>query len=133
MDRMNKDSRRLLVILAASATILLSSVGYAGEPTSTEQPMQASAVATGQKIYQRNCSVCHTSGVAGAPKISDSSAWKPRLTKGFDVILANAIKGFNTMPPKGTCATCTSDEIKQAIEFMLPKSVIVQKENTQKN
>jgi cytochrome c5 len=30
----------------------------------------------------------------------------------------NAINGINAMPPRGTCADCSDDEIKAAIEHM---------------
>ena len=37
---------------------------------------------------------------------------------GLDGLLAKAITGLNAMPPKGTCADCSDDELKGAIEKM---------------
>ena len=67
-----------------------------------------------------HCAACHASGVLGAPKIGDTAAWKERADTqgGLDGLLAKAISGINAMPPKGTCATCSDDELKGAIEKM---------------
>lgn len=66
------------------------------------------------------CGACHTAGVLGAPKIGDSADWKKRAAEqgGLDGLLAKAISGINAMPPKGTCADCSDDELKAAIEKM---------------
>lgn len=80
-------------------------------------------LAAGQAIYEKYCVVCHQDGLAGAPKFRLATDWKPRLaTQSIDVLTAKAIKGFNAMPPKGTCSECTEDDIKQAIHYMLPQS-----------
>ena len=85
-------------------------------------PMVAAAntanMAPGQKTYETFCVVCHGSGVAGAPKKGDLPAWKKRLDDGWSIVLARAMKGYNAMPPKGTCVTCTETDLKAAIEFM---------------
>lgn len=73
----------------------------------------------GQKTYETYCVVCHGSGVAGAPKKGDDAAWKKRLDEGWAVVLARAMKGYNAMPPKGTCGTCSEADLKAAIEFMI--------------
>ena len=41
-----------------------------------------------------------------------------RLAKGMDATLQNAINGINAMPPKGTCANCSDDELMAAIKYM---------------
>ncbi|MGB5729137.1 MAG: c-type cytochrome [Thiogranum sp.] len=37
-------------------------------------------------------------------------------------MLATAVSGLNAMPPKGTCADCSDEELKAAIEYMLSQS-----------
>ena len=71
-------------------------------------------------IIAKHCNACHGTGLLGAPKIGDTAAWKERADHqgGLDGILAKAITGINAMPPKGTCMTCTDDELKGAIEKM---------------
>lgn len=73
---------------------------------------------TGEEVYNSACSACHGVGILGAPKNGDIAAWDERLAKGFDATLLNAINGINSMPPKGNCATCSDDEISNAIKFM---------------
>jgi len=77
---------------------------------------------SGEQVYNASCMACHASGVAGAPKLDDKAAWEPRAAKGIDGLLATAISGINAMPPKGTCADCSDDELKGAIEYMLSQT-----------
>lgn len=73
---------------------------------------------TGEDIYKSNCSACHGTGAMGAPKHGDKSAWAPRLAKGKETLYKHATEGFNSMPPKGMCMTCSPDEIKAAVDFV---------------
>lgn len=74
---------------------------------------------SGVQVYNKSCVACHSVGVLGAPKLQDSADWAPRISKGLDTLVEHAIKGFNAMPPKGTCGDCSDDEIKAAIEHMI--------------
>jgi cytochrome c5 len=78
------------------------------------------AARTADDIIAKHCAACHTPGILGAPKIGDTPAWKARADKegGVDAILKTAIAGINAMPPKGTCADCTDDELRAAIVKM---------------
>lgn len=85
------------------------------------QPVQA-AKEPGEAVYQQYCSVCHKGGLAGAPKFRDEAGWKSRLAQmNVDGLTASAVKGKNAMPAKGTCLDCTEKDIKEAIEYMLPR------------
>ena len=77
---------------------------------------------SGEQVYNASCMACHASGVAGAPKFGDKAAWEPRAAKGIDGLLTTATSGINAMPPKGTCADCSGDELKGAIEYMLSQA-----------
>jgi cytochrome c5 len=78
---------------------------------------------TGQELFEKYCTVCHQTGVAGAPKFRDATDWGPRLTqKKLDGLVASALKGLNAMPAKGTCSECSEEDIKHAIQYMLPQS-----------
>jgi cytochrome c5 len=74
---------------------------------------------SGLQVYAKACVACHSVGVLGAPKLQDAADWAPRMAQGLDVMLGHAIKGYNAMPPKGTCGDCSDDEIKAAIEHMI--------------
>jgi cytochrome c5 len=40
----------------------------------------------------------------------------------MDTLLANAITGINAMPAKGLCFTCTDDDLKDLIQYMVDSS-----------
>ena len=76
-----------------------------------------SADATDDTIA-KTCGICHTSGVAGAPKIGDAEAWKPRLAKGMDELVKSVTNGMGAMPPRGMCTECSEDDYKALIKRM---------------
>ena len=78
--------------------------------------------ADGQKTYQTSCQACHATGAANAPKLGDKEAWAPRIATGVDAMLAVALKGKGAMPPKGACMSCTDEDLKAAIEYMVSQS-----------
>ena len=91
---------------------------------SMSQPVKTVAEASGQTgkaIYTKYCTVCHASGLAGAPIAQKKSDWEVRGDKGIDALVETASKGVNAMPAKGTCMSCSTAELKSAIEYMLPK------------
>ncbi|RDE18036.1 cytochrome c5 family protein [Motiliproteus coralliicola] len=83
--------------------------------------MSTAVFADGEAVYNKACVTCHAAGVANAPKTKDAAAWAPRMEAagGIDGLLAIAKSGKGAMPPMGLCATCTDDELKAAIEYML--------------
>ena len=89
---------------------------------STAAPVAAAGPRSGEDVYNAHCAACHGTGVAGAPKLGDSAAWAPRAAQGIDTLLSHATNGLNAMPPKGTCAACSADELQGAIEYILSKS-----------
>ncbi len=80
------------------------------------------AVRSGKTIVKEVCSMCHATGAAGAPKIGDKAAWKPRIAQGVDVLVKHAMSGIRAMPPKGTCAACSEAEIKNAVEYLVSQA-----------
>ena len=90
--------------------------------TASAAPAAAAGPRSGDAVYNASCVACHSTGAAGAPKLGDSAAWGPRAAKGIDALMTTAINGINAMPPKGTCATCSDEELKAAVEYMLSQS-----------
>jgi cytochrome c5 len=112
------------VSLAASAT------DTAPTPTVAAQADAATAAAApaaeanaGQVTFNRNCSICHATGTAGAPKPGDKADWEPRLAQGVDVLYKHAIEGFTgskgVMPARGGAGNLSDDEIKATVDYML--------------
>lgn len=77
---------------------------------------------SGEVVYKASCVACHDTGAAGAPKFGDKGAWKPRIAQGLDTLHTHAISGIRGMPPKGTCMSCSDDEVKAAVDFIVAKS-----------
>lgn len=80
----------------------------------------AEAVVDGEAVYGGLCKTCHEAGVAGAP-ITGSDQMADRLDeKGLETLVSNAINGLNAMPPRGGNPTLSDEQIRAAVEFMLP-------------
>ena len=59
------------------------------------------AARSGEDVYKAQCSACHATGAAGAPKFGDAGAWGGRIGKGYDALLTSALKGKGAMGPQG--------------------------------
>lgn len=55
----------------------------------------------GEEVFKTQCSACHATGAAGAPKFGDATAWSPRIKTGLSALLNSALKGKNAMAPQG--------------------------------
>lgn len=92
---------------------------------STEVTETEVAVKSPQELFDGACTACHTSGVAGAPKLGSAEDWSPRAEKGVDALLASAQAGKGAMPPNGG-TTYTKEEIRSIIEMMLTKAGLLE-------
>jgi len=81
----------------------------------------ASALKTGEQVYQAQCSACHASGAAGAPKFGDEAAWSARVKTGYDALLTSALKGKGNMGAQGG-GDMSDLEIGRAVVFMANKA-----------
>lgn len=97
----------------------LTSIATYIKSVHSELPPKPTGKGIGKNVYDNYCSGCHASGGGGAPRYGDVEAWTPILKKGTLVIDKNAINGINGMPAKGTCATCSDDDIKKAVSYMI--------------
>ncbi len=95
--------KKLLAITAIAALTSLSTGVFAQE---------------GKAVYDKACHVCHSMGVAGAPKTHDTAAWAPRLEQDMDTLVATVKTGKGAMPPGAMCTDCTDDDYKNAIKYM---------------
>ena len=77
-----------------------------------------------EQKYMASCFACHSTGAAGAPKVGAgmSAEWEPRLEKGLDAVVQNAINGINTMPAIGLCFDCTDEDLRAIVEYMIESS-----------
>lgn len=96
---------------------MLAIITYLKSVQSKSPPLPRGGV--GKALYQNYCAGCHANGGGGAPVYGDAASWTPVLKKGMDTVYNNAIKGIDGMPPKGTCLSCSDQDIKQAVDYML--------------
>ncbi|MCB1583696.1 MAG: c-type cytochrome [Marinicella sp.] len=75
----------------------------------------------GEMIYNNVCSACHGTGAGGAPTLT-TAEWEPRLEKGMDAVISNAIAGFmgeqGLMPAKGGRNDLSEEQVKATVEYM---------------
>ena len=80
----------------------------------------------GAQVFNQSCAACHSSGIAGAPKLGDQVQWKTRLTKGTEVLYVNALNGISgstgVMPAKGGNASLSDAEVKAAVDYIVDKA-----------
>jgi len=75
------------------------------------------AMRSGEDVFKAQCTACHTSGAAGAPKFGDAGAWGPRIAKGYDALLTSALKGKGAMGAQGG-GDFDDIEVGSAVVFM---------------
>lgn len=76
----------------------------------------------GIQTYKAVCAVCHTSGVANAPKFGDKNAWKPLIDEGQVIITAHGYVGVRAMPPKGGKPDLSIEQFAEALNYMVNNS-----------
>lgn len=75
------------------------------------------ALKSGEDVFKAQCSACHATGAAGAPKLGDAAMWGPRIKTGFEALLHSAIAGKGAMSPQGGGAF-NEVEIGRAVAYM---------------
>ena len=107
--------------------VLVASCATAISADNSQQQLQLAQLTDGfdaEATYMMSCFACHSTGAAGAPKVGDGNAeaWAPRMEKGMDAVVANAINGINSMPAKGLCFTCTDEDLAALVAYMVNSS-----------
>lgn len=83
------------------------------------------ALALGHATYADTCVNCHGGNKAtGAPKVTSTKAWSPRIAQGMDVLIDHALNGFvgpkyTQMPARGANPDLTDEEVAAAVLFMV--------------
>lgn len=82
------------------------------------------SLARGKQVYMKACLICHQDNKMGAPVIGDSANWYMRLkNSGLTGLYRHAIHGYNSMPVKGACVTCSDNDIISAVDYLLNASL----------
>src|SRR5580765_3653684 len=56
------------------------------------------AARSGEDVYNQVCKNCHETGIAGAPKLGDKTAWAKVIAQGQSVAVGHAQNGIRAMP-----------------------------------
>lgn len=109
----------------------LASVGavYVGVEPSTSPPQTEATTASApppprsaEQLFGRTCGACHSTGAAGAPKVGDADAWKPRVAQGLPTLYRHTVAGFNAMPARGACTDCSEQELHALVDYLVERS-----------
>lgn len=77
----------------------------------------------GKTIFGNLCHSCHETGVGGAPKVGDKSAWAPRVAEGIETLIKHATEGYTgksgVMPAKGGNPSLNDAQIKATVDWMV--------------
>ena len=83
-------------------------------------------LARGEQVYNTICTMCHNTGLVGAPKLGDKDSWTPRVAQGLEVLFTHSLQGFKgqtgVMPPKGGQIQVPDEDIKAAVAYMVSKA-----------
>jgi len=124
MSEVNHDSLMYLTDADLSAIITyietVESVDPQGLPPSNAPP----SLARGREVYQQACVICHQNGQMSAPIIGNAASWFNRAKNNTLITLyQHVINGYNSMPPRGACTTCSDNDIMAAVDYVLAKSL----------
>jgi cytochrome c5 len=72
---------------------------------------------SGEEVFKAQCTTCHSTGAAGAPKFGDAGAWAARIKTGFDALVTSAMKGKGAMPAQSG-GDFEDVEIARAVAYM---------------
>ena len=139
--------QKQILVLIASFTLLCGCGGKNKEiaastpataPLSAQQPPQNDAKpqpvsvaspdpATGEKVYKSTCSICHKSGLNGAPRLGSKKDWESRLAQGSEVLYGHALNGFRgsrgSMPSRGSNPRLSEIEVRAAVDYMTAHAI----------
>jgi cytochrome c5 len=104
---------------APAASAPAAPAPVASAPAAPAAAAPSAAAADGKKVYDTTCMVCHSAGVAGAPKYGDKAAWAERVAAGEETLVEHSIKGIRAMPPRGGNGSLSDAQVRAAVAYML--------------
>ncbi len=118
------DQKALAKVVDGNTAPVAKVITDASQLVKATPKAEAHAPLTGEQVVAQTCSGCHGAGVLGAPKIGDKADWGKRKSAagGLDGLVAHALAGKNSMPPRGGNADLSDSEVKAAVEAMLKQT-----------
>ena len=75
-----------------------------------------------ENTYKTVCAVCHSAGVAGAPKLGDKAKWAPLIKEGQVQLTAHGYVGVRGMPAKGGKHDLSVVDFAASLVYMVNQS-----------
>jgi cytochrome c5 len=124
MAEVNHDSLKYLTDADMFAISTYIKTIESEEPLDLAPSEAKPSIARGRQVYATVCVICHQNGEMSAPLIGDSANWFRRLQdSGLTGLYKHVINGFNSMPYKGACVTCSDNDIISAVDYILDESL----------
>jgi len=79
-------------------------------------------LARGKAVYASDCAACHDTGVTGAQKLKDATAWSALIKQGKEYLYKAAIEGSFGGPPRGGNEKLSDAEVKAAVDYMVDEA-----------
>ncbi len=94
------------------------------EPLGVKGSDAAPTLKRGRQVYLKACTICHQNGEMSAPLTGDNANWYRRLkSSGLTGLYRHVIQGYNSMPIRGACVTCSDNDIISATDYILNHSL----------
>ncbi len=94
------------------------------EPLALSPSENQPTIKRGKQVYLNACIICHQNGQMSAPLIGNGANWFLRLkSSGLTGLYRHSIHGYNSMPVKGACVTCSDNDIVAAVDYLLKASL----------
>lgn len=124
MAEVNHDSLSYLTDADMRAIATYIKTVSTPDPMAITPSNEPPSVSRGRQVYNQVCVICHQDGRMSAPLIGDPSNWYMRLkSSGLDGLYRHVMDGFNSMPIKGACVTCSDSDIISAVDYILNESL----------
>lgn len=102
----------------------LKTVDNSIDPYYVKPSNEPPSLRRGREVFLKSCVICHKKGEMGAPIIGNGPSWFARLkTSSHKGLYDHAINGFNSMPYRGACVSCSDNDIKSAVDYILNQSL----------
>ena len=116
------------LLIAVISLAILSAYGGKNEAVAaTPDAATPTNLATGEKVFKSTCSICHKTGLRGAPRMGSSKDWGTRLEQDKEVLYGHAINGYRgkkgNMPSRGSNTKLTVEEGKASVDYMIEHAI----------
>ena len=85
---------------------------------------------SGKIIFNTSCFICHKDGAGEVTMLSDKHYWTENRAKDIETLVQHVHDGYTgdygTMTPKGSCADCSKDDLRDAIYYMMTEAGVIE-------